>query len=138
MKKTNINNRWAILKSTVTDAVSKALKENKFTVLRKEWITAEIISMIKERRKVKNGNTLEYKLKYRKLSNLTIQKSKELKEKYLEEKCKVIEVQMRTGSRDAAYKSFKNFLNDYKPKRGTTEDRNRTIIYEDKDRGTIW
>lgn len=40
-------------------------------------------------------------------------KSKEAKEKYLEEKCKDIEVQMRNGSRDAAYKSIEKYFNDY-------------------------
>lgn len=45
---------------------------------------------------------------------------------------------MRTGSRDAAYKSVKNFFNEYKLKRIIIEDSYGTIIYEDKDRGTIW
>jgi len=39
----------------VTEAASKALKENKTAVLRKEWITAEMVNMIKKRRKLKNG-----------------------------------------------------------------------------------
>lgn len=34
------------------------------------------------------------------------------KEKYLEEKCKDIEVYMRTGNRDAAYKLVNNAFND--------------------------
>lgn len=35
---------------------------------------------------------------------------------------------MRTGNRDAAYKSVKNFSNDYKPRRGAIEDNNRVIM----------
>lgn len=61
--------------------------------------------MIEERRKLKNGTTLEQKQKYRELKNIAVRKSKEAKEKY-----KDIEMQTRTGSRDAAYKSVKKFL----------------------------
>lgn len=41
-ERTNVNKRWAIIKSTVTEVASKVLKENKATVLKKECITAEI------------------------------------------------------------------------------------------------
>ncbi|KAF0716303.1 craniofacial development protein 2-like, partial [Aphis craccivora] len=95
-ERTDINNRWDIIKSTVTEAASKTLKENKTTVPRKEWITTEILSI-----KLKNGTTLESQCKYRELRNLVIRKSKGAKEIFLEEKCKEIEVQMRNGSRDA-------------------------------------
>ncbi len=74
----------------MTETASKTLKENKTTVPRKEWITAEILSMIEERRKLKNGTTLESQRKYRELRNLVIRKSKEAKEIFLEEKCKEI------------------------------------------------
>lgn len=60
------------------------------------------------------------------------------KSKGAKEKCKDIEVQMRTGSRDAEYKSVKFFFNDYKPKRCKIVDYNRLIIYEDKHRGNVW
>ncbi|KAF0686720.1 craniofacial development protein 2-like, partial [Aphis craccivora] len=116
-ERTDINNRWDIIKSTMTETASKTLKENKTTVPRKEWITTEIVSMIEERRKLKNGTTLESQRKYRELRNL---------------------VQMRNGSRDAAYKSVKNFFNDYKPKRWAIEDNNGVIIYEDIQKGDIW
>jgi hypothetical protein len=74
--------------------------------------------MIEERRKLKNETTLESQPKCRELRNLVIRKSKEAKETFLEEKCKELKVQMRNGSRDAAYKSVKNFFNDYKTKKG--------------------
>ncbi|KAL4084163.1 hypothetical protein QTP88_027996 [Uroleucon formosanum] len=120
--KTDINNRWGIIKSTVTEAASKTLKENKTTVPRKEWITTEIASMIEERRKLKNRTTFESQRKYRELRNLV----------------RNTKVQMRNGSRDAAYKSIKNFFNDYKPNRGAIEDNNGVIIYEDIQRGDVW
>lgn len=44
---------------------------------------------------------------------------------------------MRTGSRNIVYKSFNNFFNDYKPKRGAIED-TRVIIYEDKHKWNTW
>jgi len=122
-----MNNRWAIIKSTVTKAASKTLKENKTTVPRKEWITIEIVNMIEERRKLKNETTLEHKWKYRELRNLVVRKSKEAKKKYLEEKCKDIEVQMRTSSRDAAYKSVKKFFYDL-PKRSAIEDNKKNSL----------
>lgn len=100
-----MNNWWGIIKSTVIEAPSKTLKENKTTVPRKEWVTTEIASMIEERRKIKNGTTLESQRKYRELRNLVIRKSKEAQETFIEKKCKEIEVQMRHASRDAAYKS---------------------------------
>jgi len=39
---------------------------------------------------------------------------------------------MRTGSRNASYKSDKKFLSDFKAKMGIMEDSNGIIIYEDK------
>lgn len=89
--------------------------------------------MIGERKKLKNETTLEHKRKYRELINLVIQKSIEAKKK-----CKDIEIQMRTGNRDAMYKSVKKFFNNYKPKRGAIEDNNGVIIYENKHGGHIW
>jgi hypothetical protein len=94
--------------------------------------------MIEERRKLKNGTTSENQREYRELRNLIIRRSKEAKETFLEEKCKEIEVQMRNGNRDAAYKSVKNFFNDYKPNRGEIEDNNGIIIYEDIQKGEVW
>jgi len=137
-ERTDIHNRWGIIKRTMTEAASKTLKDNKRTVPKKEWITTEIISMIEERRKLKIGTTFESQRKYRELRNLIIRKSKEAKEAFFEEKCKEIEVQMRNGSRDSAYKSVKNFFNDYKTNRGTIEDKNGVIIYEDIQRGDVW
>jgi len=67
-----------------------------------------------------------------------MRKSKEAKEKYLDKKCKDIEVLTSTDNRDAAYKSIKKFFNDYKQKRGSIDDYNGVIIYKDKHRGNIW
>jgi len=56
----------------VTEAAHQTLKENKTTVPRKEWITTEIVSMIEERKKLKNRTTLESQRQYRELRNLVI------------------------------------------------------------------
>lgn len=61
-------------------------------------------------------------------------KIKRSKGKILRGKCKNIEIQMRTGSMDAAYKSVTKFFADYKSKKGSIEDNNGIIIYEDKQR----
>jgi len=72
----------------VTELALKALKENKTTVPRKEWITSEIVNMIEERRTFKNGTTLEHKRNYRKLRNLVScnKKAKRSKGKILRKK----------------------------------------------------
>jgi len=86
--------------------------------------------MIEERRKYKNSNTVEYQRRYRTLRNLIIRKSKEAKEKYLEEKCEEIDILMRTGKREAAYKTVKKFFGIRTPKYGAIENKKEEIIYE--------
>lgn len=58
-ERTDINNRWAILKCTVVDVASKALNDNKDIVCNKEWIKPKIIIIIEEKKKFNNGSTLE-------------------------------------------------------------------------------
>lgn len=65
------------------DTALEALKYNKATEPRKEWITSEIIIMIDEVRKFKNASTPKHKLKYRELRNLIIRKSKEEMKAYI-------------------------------------------------------
>lgn len=84
----NINKRWDIIRSTVTEVASKTLKENNMIVPGKEWITTEIASMIEERRKLRNGTTLEIQRKYRELRNLVIRKSKEARKNLLKKNAK--------------------------------------------------
>jgi hypothetical protein len=50
-ERTDITNRWGIIKNTVTEAASKTLKENKTTVPRNEWITTEIARIYDRRKK---------------------------------------------------------------------------------------
>ena len=47
----------------------------------------EIVNMIGERRKYECSSSIDGQEKYRVLRNLIIRKSREAKEKYLEEKC---------------------------------------------------
>jgi len=49
------------------------------------WITPEIIDMKEEKRKYKNSNNVKHQQGYKTLKKLIIRKSKEGKEKYLEE-----------------------------------------------------
>jgi len=66
--------------------------------------------MIEERRKYKSLNSTEGQERYRVLRNLIIRKSREAKEKYLEEMYSIIETLMKTGIRDGAYTMVKSSL----------------------------
>jgi hypothetical protein len=98
------------LRKTTTNTANETMKETKSTLPKKEWIAPEIIGMIKERRKYKNSNTDEYQRRYKLLRNLIIRKSKATKEKYLEGKCEEIDVLMRIGNKEEAYKTVKKFF----------------------------
>jgi len=67
------------------------------------------------------------------LRNLVIRKSKETKEKYLEENCSDIEILMKTGRREEAYKMMKKFFGQYKPRVGGIEDNNGKMLWEQED-----
>lgn len=102
----NIEERWQSLKQTITKIAAKTLGHKNITAT-KDWITAEIVNLIEERRKYKNLNSTEGQKMYGALRNLVIRKSKEAKEKNLEENCSVIETLMKTGRREEAYKMVK-------------------------------
>lgn len=106
----DINTRWTSLRETTTNSATETMKETKSTLPRKEWITPEIIEMIEERRKYTNLNTDEYQKRYRTLRNLIIRKSKVATEKYLEGKCEEIDILMRMGKIEEAYKTVKRFF----------------------------
>lgn len=104
-----IKERWQNLKDAITMTEMKTLGHSNITT-RKEWITTEIVSMIKEKRKYKSSNSAEGQGRYKVLKNLIIRKSREAKEKYLEERCSEIETFMKRGSREEAYKMVKKFF----------------------------
>ncbi|XP_008180216.1 craniofacial development protein 2-like [Acyrthosiphon pisum] len=123
----NIKERWQNLKDTITLAATTTLGNSNNTT-RKEWITMEIVNMIEERRKYKSSSSIDGQEKYRVLRNLIIRKSREAKEKYLEEKCSEIETLMKTGSSDEAYRMVKMFFGQHKPRAGGIEDNNGRML----------
>lgn len=80
-----LKKEWQSLKDTITKTAEKTLGHKNDTA-NKDWITTEIVSMIKERRKYKSLNSTEGQKTYRSLRNLVIRKSREAKGKYQEEK----------------------------------------------------
>jgi len=133
----NIKERWQNLKDTITLAATKTLGNSNNTA-RKEWITMEIVNMIEERRKYKSSSSIDGQEKYRVLRNLIIRKSREAKEKYLEEKCSEIETLMKTGSSDEVYRTVKMFFGQHKPRAGGIEDNNGRMLYEQNDVAKRW
>jgi len=91
------------------------------------------VSLIEERRKYKNLNSTEGQKRYRALRNLVIRKSKEAKEKYPEENCNDIEILIKTGRREEAYKMVKNFFGLYKTRAGGIEHNNGKMLWEQED-----
>ncbi|XP_025425707.1 craniofacial development protein 2-like [Sipha flava] len=134
----DINTRWTSLRETTTNAATEIMKETKSTLPRKEWITPEIIEMIEERRKYKNLNTNEYQKRYRTLRNLIIRKSKTAKEKYLEGKCEEIDILIRMGKIEEAYKTVKRFFGVRTLKNGAIENKEGEIIYEQEQVVDRW
>jgi len=133
----NIEERWQNLKQTITKIAVKTLL-HKNIAARKDWITAEIVNLIEERRKYKILNSTEGQERYKALRNLVIRKSKEAKEKYLEENCSDIEILMKTGRREDAYKMVKKFFEQYKPRAGGIEDNNGKMLWKQEYIVKIW
>lgn len=121
------------MRETTTNAATETMKETKSTLPRKEWITPEIIEMIEERRKYKNLNTDEYQKRYRILSNLIIRKSKAAKGK-----CEEIDILMRMGKIEEAYKTVKRFFGVRTHKGGAVENKEGEKIYEQEKVADRW
>jgi len=68
------------------------------------------VNLIEERRQYKNLKSTKGQKRYRGLRNLVIKKSREAKEKYLEENGSNIETFMKTGIREETYKMVKKFF----------------------------
>jgi len=64
----------------------------------------------RRKKEIKEFKNIDEQEKYRVLRNLIIRKSREAKEKYLEEKCSEIETLIRTRSSDEAYRMVKMFF----------------------------
>ncbi|VVC43972.1 Reverse transcriptase domain [Cinara cedri] len=116
MMKCNLKFKRIMCKKKMVQWQVKNLRDekskNQYT--RKDWITAEIVNLIEERRKYKNLNSTKVQKRYRALTNLVIRESKEAKEKYLEENCSDIETLIKTGGREEAYKMVKKFFGQWK------------------------
>jgi len=69
---------------------------------------------------------------------LIIRKSKAAIEKYLEVKCEEIDILMKMGKIEKAYKTVKRFFRVRTPKGGAIENKEGEIIYERKQVVDRW
>lgn len=78
----SIENSWVKLKEGILKTAENIWKSDS-EPKRKPWISEEVIDLIKERRKYKNSNKGEDKIRYKWLRNEIIRKNKRDKETYL-------------------------------------------------------
>lgn len=78
---TDPNEKWTTFKSAIKEAATEILGTTKNTP-RKPWITEHVIELIEERRKYKNGNSMDDKVKYRYWKNMVNREVKKKRKKF--------------------------------------------------------
>ncbi|XP_049794433.1 uncharacterized protein LOC126204053 [Schistocerca nitens] len=105
----NVEQHWENMRDGLIKAAEEIIGKQK-PEKRKEWITDEIILMFEERRKLKNNETEEGKTAYRVLRNKINRKLKQVKERFLEDRCKEVGDLLKKGNLELAYKTVKRFF----------------------------
>lgn len=125
-----VEEKWLKIKKSILESTETVLgkRENEN---RKEWISQEVVDMIKERRHYKNSNDDDAQQKYKTLRNKINKRAKQDKEQHLMEICAGIENNIKTGQVDMAYRDIKRFFDTRKPKTMSIEDKDGKLIYDD-------
>src|SRR6478735_3722092 len=86
-----IDEIWDKLKESIGDIADEICGKEDFQK-KQNWMNANILNVMEQRRKYKMQNTDECQKKYKELKNLVQRLCREAKDKYFEDKCKEIEV----------------------------------------------
>uniref|UniRef100_A0A8D8YV05 Craniofacial development protein 2 n=1 Tax=Cacopsylla melanoneura TaxID=428564 RepID=A0A8D8YV05_9HEMI len=134
---TNINDKWTVLKNSIVKAASNTLGTTKDSP-RKPWMNEEIIKLIEERRKYKNSNHIDDRIKYRYFKNIVNREAKKAKEVWLGELCEEIESLLKCGKLEKAHNLIKKYFNQRRQMGNSIEDENKKLLIDDNDIVKRW
>lgn len=90
-----VEEKWKNIKQILKNKTEEVLVTREKEA-RKPWITEEIIEFINER-KYKNQYNIKSQQNYKRIKNIIQSKSKEAKEKWLDNQCTVVEEYLKMG-----------------------------------------
>ena len=99
----DINQKWIDMKEAILISAQEQLGYEKQTIIRKPWVTKEMISKMDERRSWKNRSDEEGKKNYRRLNNELRREAAKAKEKWWSEQCAELEEMDAKGRSDLVY-----------------------------------
>uniref|UniRef100_A0A8D8RFD8 Craniofacial development protein 2 n=1 Tax=Cacopsylla melanoneura TaxID=428564 RepID=A0A8D8RFD8_9HEMI len=134
---TNINDKWTVLKNSIVKAASNTLGTTKDSP-RKPWMNEEIIKLIEERRKYKNSNHIDDRIKYRYFKNIVNREAKKAKEVWLGELCEEIESLLKCGKLEKAHNLIKKYFNQRRQMGNSIEDENKKLLVDENDIANRW
>ncbi|XP_017302944.1 craniofacial development protein 2-like [Diaphorina citri] len=131
----NINQNWTNLKEVINSTAEEVVGKDK-SKAKKKWMTQEILNLMEERKKLKNGNEEERK-KYKDL-NRTIQKlCRHKKEEFLNNQCMEAE-RLEAINSASFHKKLKELTQCPKKLSYCLLDKNGLEIYESEQMLERW
>ncbi|KAI5695434.1 hypothetical protein M8J75_016624 [Diaphorina citri] len=134
---TDINGKWVLLKEAIINAANNTIEKNKETP-RKPWITEEVIALIEERRRYKNCQDIEGRIKYKYYKNLVNREAKKAKENWLQNLCEEIEFLLGNGKLEKAYNLIKKYFGKRRMMGNSIEDENKKLLVDDNEIVNRW
>uniref|UniRef100_A0A8D9E3Z3 Craniofacial development protein 2 n=1 Tax=Cacopsylla melanoneura TaxID=428564 RepID=A0A8D9E3Z3_9HEMI len=133
----DINDKWNFLKNSIKEAALQTLGTLKI-MPRKPWIDGNIIKLIEERRKCKNLEDIEGRIRYKHLKNLVNRESRKAKEEWLQDLCTEIDTNLKRGKIEKAYSLIKKYFGKKKMIGNSIEDENGKLLLNDNDIVNRW
>src|SRR5436190_16121652 len=105
---------------------------------RKPWITEEILELMEERRTLKCSNKEIDKTKYKILRNEINRKCKQAKEEWITKHCDEIEIELKKGKTDLAYRKVKKHFGKKTIKSSSLKDEQGKELINSKEKAQRW
>ena len=127
--------KWSIIKESITNATTNLPKCQKQA--KKEWMTGEILELMKQRKEQKNKS----EVRYQKLEKEIRNKCREAKEKWYNEQCEEIE-ELEKGYKmnkmHAKIKELTNRKHSVKTDSGCIKDKDGNLLLERDEIAKRW
>lgn len=128
----SVNDKWEKVKHIMKTSAEDCLRKGKI-LLRKSWLSKEIIDLMLERRDIRNKNDDISIQEYKKLTNKITTKCRECKKNETLEVCEQIEKYMQKGQMDKAYNIIRSTDKKYTTKSTAILDEKGNILINNSE-----
>lgn len=135
VRNTAVEDMWIRIKERLKTSLELTLEE-KIDAKKQEWMTEEILALMKERKKYKETDTL----RYRTINNQIKGKIKMAKEDWISKRCEVIELMMSNHNNQAIHQEIRKYCKTYNNIKtfSNLHDENNQVVQGKEQEKRIW